>query len=155
MVIIMADLATTNGNVLSTGSDFQIPTGFICTFDISTVEGKIKLGQALNGAVTMRDKVGDVLRATNFVTTPGVRSRTGEACTNSYILCDDGTIYMTQSDGIAKSIPVNVGLCTMVTGNGNEKQFVNPVELGIGFRIEERETQNGNTIKLLVPVALA
>jgi len=147
----MADLVKTESNVpVISGADFQIPTGHICTIDMSTLDGKLAVAAALNGAVTMKDKVGEVLLVTNFVTTPGVRSRTGEACTNTYLECDDGTVYFTQSDGIARSVKVIVGAFI----DQNTGEFKNPVELGVGVRIDSQELPNGNTLKKAVPVRL-
>lgn len=149
----MADLATTNNNNLATqnGSDFEIPRGYICTLDITTIKGKMQLATALNGAVTLKDKTGEPLRVTDVVTTQGVRSRTGEECVNTYLVCDDGTVYFSQSDGIARSVKVLVALFT----DPQTQRFTNPVEQGIGFMVKEQALPNGNTLKTVVPVELA
>lgn len=147
----MADLATTNNAIaIQNTSDFNIPQGHICTLDVTTIQGKMQLANALNGAVTMSDKVGVPLRVVNVVTTPGVRSRTGEACTNTYLICDDDAVYFSQSDGIARSIKILVGLFT----NPETLEFQNPVDLGIAFQIKEQKLNNGNTLKTVVPVNL-
>lgn len=148
----MADLATTNnnGNAIQNTSDFNIPQGHICTLDVTTIQGKMQLANALNGAITMSDKVGVPLRVVNVVTTPGARSRTGEACTNTYLICDDDTVYFSQSDGIARSVKILVGLFT----NPETLEFQNPVDLGIAFQIKEQKLNNGNTLKTVVPVNL-
>lgn len=147
----MADLVKTESNIPAiNGADFNIPEGHICTLDISNLDGKLALASALNGAVSMKDKSGSVLRVTNIITTPGARSRTGEACTNTYLECDDGTVYFTQSDGIARSVKVIVAaFVDPFTG-----QFANPVELGVGIKIEEQKLDNGNTLKKAIPVKL-
>ena len=140
------ELATTNG----TNNDFAIPQGFICTLDIATIDGKLQLATALNGAVTMSDKVDEVLRVTDIVTTQGERSRTGEICTNTYLICDDGNVYFSQSDGIARSIKTFVALFT----DKNTGEFMSPVEMGIGLVVKETKLPNGNTLKSIVPVKL-
>lgn len=146
----MADLATTNNNQLANASDFDIPRGYICTLDITQVKGKMQLATALNGAVSMKDMTGETLRVTDVVTTQGVRSRTGEECTNTYLICDDDTVYFSQSDGIARSVKVLVALFT----DPQTQRFTNPVEQGIGFMVKEQNLPNGNTLKTIVPVEL-
>lgn len=149
----MADLAKTNNSQLiqANASDFQIPRGYICTLDITTIEGKMDLATALNGAVSMRDQTDKPLSVVNVVTTQGARARTGEECINTYLICEDGTVYFSQSDGIARSVKVLVALFT----DSNTQEFINPVSQGVGFMVKEQSLQNGNTLKTLVPVKLA
>ena len=152
MVIKLADLATTNNNTaIQNASDFEIPRGYICTLDITTIQGKMQLATALNGAESMRDLVDVPLRVTDIVTTQGQRSRTGEECVNTYLLCDDGKVYFSQSDGIARSVKVLVALFT----NPDNGKFMNPVEMGIALVVREQALQNGNSLKTIVPVELA
>ena len=147
----MANLATTNNNAeIQNKSDFDIPKGYICTFNIDDIDGKMKLASALNGAVSMANLVDVPLRVTDIVTTQGVRSRSGEICTNTYLICEDETVYFSQSDGIARSVSILVGLFT----NPATKEFINPVSQGVGFMIKEQTLNNGNTLKSGVPVKL-
>ena len=147
----MANLATTNNNTaIADNSDFAIPNGYICTVDLTTLDGKLALANALNGAVSMKDMVDVTLRVVDIVTTQGVRSRTGEACTNSYFICEDGTVYFSQSDGIARSLKVLVAIFT----DPVTQEFTNPVSLGVGIQIREQTLVNGNTLKTAVPVKL-
>lgn len=145
------ELATTNSNAIQNTNDFRIPNGYICTFNIEDVQGKMKLANALNGAESMRDKVDQVLNVTDIVTTQGNRARTGEVCTNSYLILEDGTVYFSQSDGIARSLKVIVALFT----NPATGEFINPVSQGVGLQIKEQTLSNGNTLKTVVPVPLA
>lgn len=148
----MANLATTTNNQLATNdSNFEIPRGYICTLDITNIKGKMQLATALNGAITMKDKVGEALRVTDIVTTQGARARTGEECVNTYLVCEDGTVYFSQSDGVARSVKVLVALFT----DPETGRFTNPVEQGIGFMVKEQSLPNGNTLKTVVPVELA
>lgn len=124
---------------------------FICTFDTTTIEGKIKLTNALNGAVTMRDKVGETLRVVDIITKPGVRNRTGEVCVNTYLIVEDGTVYFSQSDGIAESVR---NMATLVFVDPTTGIFVPPIEYNVGFVIREQVTQNGNTRKYVDLVKL-
>lgn len=147
----MADeIIKQNDNSIQSTNDFSIPHGYICTVDLSTIEGKLELANALNGAVSMRDMVGATLRVVNIVTTQGVRSRTGEECVNSYLICDDGTVYFSQSDGIARSLKVIVAILT----DPQTLEFMNPIEMGVGLQVRETILGNGNTLKSLVPVKL-
>ena len=147
----MANLATSNNNTaIQNTSDFEIPRGYICTLDITTIDGKMTLATALNGAVSMSDKIDEPLRVTDVVTTQGARSRTGEECVNTYLICDDGAVYFSQSDGIARSVKVLVALFT----NPNTQKFENPVEQGVGFLVKEQKLGNGNTLKTVIPVKL-
>ena len=150
-MIKLANLATTNNNNAIQGtSDFEIPRGYICTLDIASIDGKLKLATALNGAVSMKDKIGEPLHVTDVVTTQGARSRTGEECVNTYLICDDGNVYFSQSDGVARSIKVLVALFT----DPDTNKFMNPVEQGVGFAVKEQILGNGNTLKTIVPVKL-
>lgn len=149
----MADLAKTDNSQLiqANASDFQIPRGYICTLDITTIEGKMDLATALNGAVSMRDQIDKPLSVVNVVTTQGARARTGEECVNTYLICEDGTVYFSQSDGIARSVKVLVALFT----DPATHEFINPVSQGVGFMVKEQSLQNGNILKTMVPVKLA
>lgn len=148
----MADLAKTNNNTsIQNASEFDIPRGYICTLDITTIKGKMQLAKALNGAITMKDMVNVPLRVTDVITTEGTRARTGEQCVNTYLVCDDDSVYFSQSDGIARSVKVLVALFT----DPNTGRFTNPAEQGVGFMIKEQNLPNGNTLKTIVPVELA
>jgi len=130
-------------------NQFAVTSGHICTINHDTIEGKIEIAAAVNSGKSMKDLVGETLRVVNVVTTPGVRSRTGEACTNTYLVCEDGTTYCTQSQGIADSIKVIVAAFTDKEGN-----FISPISKGVGIRIDSEELSNGNTIKKAIPVFL-
>ena len=148
----MANLATVKNHALANAdsSNFAIPEGYICTLDIDSIDGKVKLASALNGAVSMSDLVDVPLRVENIVTTQGTRTRTDELCTNTYLICDDGSVYFSQSDGVARSIKILTALFT----DRNTGEFLNPVEQGIAFMVKETKLNNGNTLKTVVPVKL-
>lgn len=148
----MANLATTNNNTsIQNASEFDIPRGYICTLDIATIKGKMQLATALNGAVSMKDMINVPLRVTDVITTEGARARTGEQCVNTYLICDDDSVYFSQSDGIARSVKVLVALFT----DPQTGRFTNPAEQGVGFMVKEQSLPNGNTLKTVVPVELA
>lgn len=139
-------IAAENNNAIVAGTDFAIPNGYICTIDTTDINGKVSLVNAVNNAVSSKTITDDVLRVVNVVTTPGERSRTGEVCKNTYLLCEDGTTYFTQSDGVSRSIALIVAAFTDPVTH----QFTNPVELGFGIKIVEEEMPNGNTLKKCV-----
>lgn len=74
---------------------------------------------------------------TDVVTTPGVRTRTGEVCTNVYLISAEGKIYMSQSDGIKRSAQQIVGLFNGDFGEGIEVAVI------------AKELKSGNTLKTL------
>ena len=145
----MADIMKAE-NTLANASDFNIPRGYICTLDIDTIDGKIKLAEALNGAGTMKDKVGETLRVVDIVTTPGKRSRDDSDCTNTYLILEDGTCLFSQSDGIAKSVQYLVGIFT----DRSTGKMMDLIDNGVGFMIKSQVLPNDNTLKTIIPVKL-
>ena len=125
-------------------ADFEIPRGYICTVDITTMEGKFDVMNALNGSTSLSEHMNEPLLVKNIVTTQGVRSRTGEQCTNTYLILADGTTLFSQSDGVKRAVEVLVALFTV---NG-----VCDFGDGISVQCIEQKLNNGNTLKTLVPV---
>ena len=133
-------------NALATSentADFEIPRGCICTVDITTMDGKLDVMNALNGSTSLSEHEGETLMVKNIVTTAGVRSRTGEACTNTHLILADGTTLFSQSDGVKRSVEVLVALFTV---NG-----VCDFGDGIALKLVSQKLNNGNTLKTLVP----
>jgi hypothetical protein len=118
--------------------ELNIPNGYICTVDRTTREGTIKIANALSDAASLAE-IGDKhFNLVDVITTPGVRNRTGEICTNTYLIDSDGNIYMTQSDGLKRSAQQIVGLFNGDFG-----------EDGIEVAVIEKKLNNGNTLKTL------
>ena len=121
--------------------ELDIPNGYICTVDRSTREGVITVANALSDAQSLKDfcaeEMGRHFTVKDIITTPGVRARTGEVCTNTYLILADGSIYMSQSDGIKRSAQQIVGLFNGDFGDGIEVSVV------------EKKLSNGNTMKTL------
>lgn len=124
-------------------SNFEIPSGFICTVDITTIEGKLDVMNALNGAEPLSQRMNETLIVKDVVTKIGARAITGEECINTYLILDDGTALFSQSNGVRDSITVLVGLFTQ---NG-----VCDFGDGIAVKCVERPLRNGNTLKVIVP----
>lgn len=129
-----------NNNELANNDtvELNIPSGYICTVDRTTREGTIKVANALSDAVSLKE-IGDKhFKLVDVITTPGVRSRTGEVCTNTYLIDADDNMYMTQSDGIKRSAQQIVGLFNGDFG-----------EDGIEVSVVEKKLNNDNTLKTL------
>lgn len=131
------EIVTANNTELATENDFAIPTGYICTVDRSTVEGRITVANALSDAESLADLGDEHFTLTGIITTPGIRNRTGEVCVNTYLVSDDNHIYMSQSDGIRRSAAQIVGLFDGDFGDGIEVAVVS------------KELKSGNTLKTL------
>lgn len=134
----LANVENTNELANTDTMDFNIPSGYICTVDRTTREGTIKVANALSDAVSLKE-IGDKhFKLVDVLTTPGVRSRTGEVCTNTYLIDADDNMYMTQSDGIKRSAQQIVGLFNGDFG-----------EDGIEVSVVEKKLNNNNTLKTL------
>lgn len=127
-------------NINDTASDFNIPNGHICTVDLNDARGKMVVAKALNAATSLSEHVGETLKVVDIVTTPGVRSQSNTACTNTYLVLPDGSALFSQSDGVARSAKILVGLW-----NGDFGE-------GIDIVCKEVPLSGGRTLKTLDPV---
>lgn len=134
----LANVENTTDLANSDTVELNIPNGYICTVDRTTREGIIKVANALSDAASLNE-IGDKhFNLVDVITTPGVRNRTGEVCTNTYLIDSDGNIYMTQSDGLKRSAQQIVGLFNGDFGDD-----------GIEVAVIEKKLNNGNTLKTL------
>lgn len=134
----LANVENTNELANNDTVELNIPNGYICTVDRTTREGTIKVANALSDAASLAE-IGDKhFNLVDVITTPGVRTRTGEVCTNTYLIDSEGNIYMTQSDGLKRSAQQIVGLFNGDFG-----------EDGIEVAVIEKKLNNGNTLKTL------
>lgn len=134
------EIATVSNNELvsaHTDSDFNIPTGYICTVDTTNNDGKITIANAISDAESLATLGDEHFILANVVTMPGVRTRTGEMCVNAYLITDEGKAYMSQSDGINRSVRQIVGLFNGDFGDGIEVSVI------------EKQLKSGNTLKTL------
>lgn len=131
----MANELSTNVN--DTTTELDIPNGYICTIDRASREGVIKVANALSDAESLADYGDEHFTLVDVITTPGVRTRTGEVCTNVYLVTADGTILMSQSDGIKRSVQQIVGLFGGDFGDGIEVAVVT------------KQLKSGNSLKTL------
>lgn len=133
--------------ITASDNEFDIPTGFINTFDLNTDEGKTSVLKAYNAAEPLNNHVGEVLQICDVMTTPGIRKgRNGnpdQTCQNTYLIDIDGNAYFSQSDGVARSLQMFIALYPDM-GKSSEKGCVELV-------CTEQEMNNGNTLKTLIP----
>lgn len=129
-----------------TDIDFAPVQGFVNTCDLDTLDGKMRIANAINSAVSLNDHVGEVLRIVDVITMPGVRKgRNGQAdtpCQNTYLIDADGITYFSQSDGVKRSINTTLSI-------------FKKCDAGKGYlplACKSDVLPNGNTIKTLVLV---
>ena len=134
----LANIENTNELANTDSVELNIPNGYICTVDRTTREGTIKVANALSDAASLAEIGSKHFNLVDVITTPGVRTRTGEVCTNTYLIDSEGNIYMTQSDGLKRSAQQIVGLFNGDFG-----------EDGIEVAVIEKKLNNGNTLKTL------
>lgn len=128
------ELSTLNNNDTT---ELDIPNGYICTIDRTSRDGVIKVANALSDAESLADYGDEHFMLTDVITTPGVRTRTGEVCTNVYLVTAEGKILMSQSDGIKRSVQQIVGLFNGDFGDGIEVAVVT------------KQLKSGNSLKTL------
>ncbi len=133
------EIATVENNEMATANNIElnITDGYMCTVDRTTREGVIKVANALSDAESLADLGDEKFVLVDVITTPGVRNRTGEECTNTYLITDSDKILMSQSDGIKRSAEQIVALLGGDLGEGVEVAVV------------EKELKNGNSLKTL------
>lgn len=138
---------TTENTQLATIDNEPTARQLLCSLDMSTDEGKDTALYMFNAAESLADvPEGQPLQVIGLVLVPGSRRpRDGGApqpCTNTYVLCQDGSCYMSQSAGVADSAEkVLLAYPDCKADRG-----------GMTMCVMSRALRNGNTIKRLVPV---
>ena len=136
-------------DVAITASDnaFDIPTGYVNTFNLDTDEGKKSVLKAYNSSEPLNNHVDEVLQICDVMTTPGTRrGRNGipdMPCQNTYLIDVNGVAYFSQSDGVARSLQMFIALYPDF-GKSTEKGCVE-------LKCIEQPMNNGNTLKTLIP----
>ena len=143
------ELATTESAAIVTMEDVQrvvSKSGAINTLNLDTFEGQVQTLNALNNAVSLKEAKDTVLDICDCITMPGVRKgRNGmpdTECTNVYLIDTSGTVWFSQSDGIARSVQQ---IATIRPDFGKARE-----EGCLHLHVMEKELPNGNTIKSLV-----
>ena len=94
---------------------------------------------ALNNAQSLNEAQVDTFHLAGILQRGGSKAVTGEPCTDTYLIVDDGSAYFTQSDGIARAA---LELLAVYEGN----------VAGLGVQVTERAIGGGRTIKGLLVV---
>ena len=136
-----------NNAITASDTAFDIPTGYVNTFDLETEEGKTSVLKAYNSAEPLNNHVDETLKICDVMTTPGIRrGRNGMPdmpCQNTYLIDVNGVAYFSQSDGVARSLQMFVALYPDM-GKSSEKGCVE-------IKCIEQPMNNGNTLKTLIP----
>lgn len=98
---------------------------------------------AMNNAESLADHEGEVLNVIGVFTKPGIRRARDKngvdtPCTNTTLVCEDGTAYFSQSEGVR-----NAADNFMAAGLFNEGEIVQ-------MKVVCSKLPNGNTRKTLV-----
>lgn len=127
--------------------DFNIPTGFINTYDLSTNEGKMKVVNATNNSVPLKDHMDEELHIVDCVTMPGIRKgRNGmpdTECKNVHLIDVNGVSYFSQSDGVARAVQMFAAMWHDFGKNTTPEGY-------LAVKCIAQELPNGNTLKTLV-----
>lgn len=115
--------------------------GIFSTFELESNEGKVAVANALNGADSLKNHIGEILPLKGVITTSGVRSTTGEVCTNNYLVLEDGTALFSQSEGVTRTLKVILGLWGKNLAAGEI----------INVKCLTQTLSNGHTLNTIVP----
>ncbi len=108
------------------------------TFKSDDIDSRKKLFNALNNAASLSANDSWPIMVTAIVIVPGVRAVSKDECENVYLICEDGTAYFSQSNGIAKSAK---DLAAIFEFDG---KMALPLHV-----TTQQNARNGNTIKSL------
>ena len=139
--------AIKNAIVNNDNVDFNIPTGFINTYDLSTNEGKMKVVNATNNSVPLKDYMDTELHIVDCVTMPGVRKgRNGmpdTECKNVHLIDENGVSYFSQSDGVSRAVQMFAAMWPDFGKQTTPEGY-------LAVKCIAQELPNGNTLKTLV-----
>lgn len=83
-------------------SEFE-PMEYV-TFNTEALENRVKMFNARNNARSLTEIGNDPIQVEDVMSEIGVRSRSGLPCQNTYLFLTNGDIYLTQSNGIARTV---------------------------------------------------
>mgnify|MGYP000053747096 CR=1 FL=1 len=125
-------------------TDLYTPASYSTIKATDTATKKLVVN-AMNNAESLADHEGEVLNVIGVFTKPGIRRARDKngvdtPCTNTTLVCEDGTAYFSQSEGVR-----NAADNFMAAGLFDEGEIV-PMKLA------SSKLPNGNTRKTLVLV---
>lgn len=132
-------LATTGNS-----TDLYTPASY-STFKATDAATKKLVVNAMNNAESLSDYEGEVLDVIGVFTKPGIRRARDKngadaPCTNTTLICEDGTAYFSQSEGVR-----NAADNFMAAGLFEDDDIVS-------MKLVSSKLPNGNTRKTLVLV---
>lgn len=132
------ELATYEGTELYTPSNST-------TLQATDMETRKTIVNAMNNAESLSKHEGDVLDVIGLFTKPGVRrardkNQQDMPCTNTTLVCADGTAYFSQSEGVRNAADNFIAAGLFADGEV------------IPMKLVSSELPNGNTRKTLVLV---
>lgn len=141
------ELATTNDtDIIPTVTVDNVisSNGFINTVDMTKLDGKVAVANAVNSATSLKDAP-ESIDVIDCITMPGVRKGRNNMpdtdCTNVYLIDTEGNAWFSQSDGIARSVRLLASLFP---------DFGKSLPQGaLHVKVVEQQLNNGNTLKTL------
>lgn len=129
------ELANVNTELAYTASNYS-------TININDSETRKMVANAVNNAQSLSTIGSSPFTAVGVMTKPGVRRSRDKnvpdaPCTDTVIVCADGSAYFTKSEGIRRAIDNLVGMRMFDDGE--------PVTM----RVVESKMSNGNTLKTI------
>ena len=120
--------------------------GVFTTADRESESGKKSILKALNNAGSLAEIGDEPIKVTDVVITPGIRKaravgQVDTPCVNVYLVTLEGEAYMTQSDGIARSVQ-NILTLYPLFGRSTPAGYLE-------VQVVSRVLPNGNTLKSL------
>lgn len=73
------------------------------TFDNQDPKNRVKIFNAHNSAVSLTSVGEKPFKIVDVLAEVGTRARSNSVCQNTYLFTDDGNVFFTQSNGIAKT----------------------------------------------------
>jgi hypothetical protein len=125
-------------------TDLYTPASY-SSIQVTDIETKKLVVNAMNCAESLSDHEGETLEAIGIFTKPGIRRARDKngvdtPCTNTTLVCADGTAYFSQSEGVR-----NAADNFMAAGLFDEGEVV-------PMKLVSSKLPNGNTRKTLVLV---
>lgn len=125
-------------------TDLYTPASYSTIKATDTATKKLVVN-AMNNAESLADYEGEVLNVIGVFTKPGIRrardkNAVDTPCTNTTLVCEDGTAYFSQSEGVR-----NAADNFMAAGLFDEGEIVS-------MKLVSSKLPNGNTRKTLVLV---
>ena len=131
----------------TTDVNFNVPTSFINTYDLSSNEGKMKVVNAVNNSVPLKDFMDKELHIVDCITMPGIRKgRNGmpdSECINTHLIDVDGVSYFSQSDGVSRAIQMFAAMWPDFGKKSTDEGY-------LALKCVAQDLPNGNTLKTLI-----